>query len=152
MVEMTISLTKIEVSFSIHSTEDFEKNMEAVANLIPEDIIEQTEISVEELEGGYDNPIRYVSIIFKKVKEMDKILEYISTRLSNEQKMRLKDEFDERFHQKGKTFFLRIDKEEIFTNNLLVTSTENVIKIAIKMKSYTKDVDFKDFLRVKGIL
>ncbi|MCE7742505.1 MAG: hypothetical protein GOP50_08580 [Candidatus Heimdallarchaeota archaeon] len=149
---MTISLTKIEFSFSVHSTEDFDKNMEAIANLIPEELIEQTEITVEELEGGYNNSIQYVVINFNKTKDMSKILENIASKLSQEQKDYLNNEFEKRFHSDGKTFFLRIDKEEIFKNRLVIASSENVIKIAIKMKAYVKDVNYVEFLVNKGIL
>ncbi len=50
---MTISIVKIEFSLSVHATEDFDKNMVALANLIPEEIIQESEIVVENLEGGY---------------------------------------------------------------------------------------------------
>ncbi|MHA1199931.1 MAG: RNA-binding domain-containing protein [Candidatus Heimdallarchaeaceae archaeon] len=149
---MTISLTKIDFSFSIHSTEDFDKNMEAIANLIPEEIIEQTEIVVEELEGGYDNPIQYVLLNFNKTKDMDKILENIALKLSQEQKDHLNNDFEERFHSDGKTFFLRVNKEEIFNNKLVIATSENVIKVAIKMRAYTKDVNYIEFLKGKGIV
>ena len=152
LVEMTISLTKIEFSFSVHSTEDFNKNMTAVANLIPEELIEKTEIIVEELEGGYDNPIQYIIINFSRSKEMERILESISSKLSQKQRYQLNMEFNERFHSEGKTFFLRIDKEAIFNNVLVIASSENVIKVSIKMRAYIKDVDFKEFLKDKGIL
>ncbi len=149
---MTISLIKIEFSFSVHSTEDFDKNMIAVANLIPEELIEQTEILVEELEGGYDNPIQYIIMNFSRNKDMEKILENITSRLSQEQRHQLNKEFSERFHLDGRTFFLRVDKEGIFNNELVIASSENVIKIAIKMRAYIKDVNYKEFLKEKGIL
>ena len=149
---MSISLTKIELNFSIHSTEDFDKNMEAVANLIPETLIEETEISVEELEGGYENPIQYASIVFSRVKEMERVLEKIASKLSLDQKELLNNGFDTRFHFDSKTFFLRVNKEEIYSNKLTLTSSENVIKISIKMRAYTKNVNYKEFLEQKGIL
>ena len=149
---MSIFLTKIEFNFSIHSTEDFDKNMEAIANLIPENLIENTEVSLEELEGGYDNPIEYVTITFSKNKDMELILQHLSTILTAEQKNQLDIEFDERFNLENKTFFFRIDKEKIFDNIIEISTTDNIIKIAIKMRSYIKDVDFKTFLKSKNLL
>ena len=73
MVKMTISFTKLDFSFSVHSTENFDKNMIAIANLIPDEIIKDTKITVEELEGGYDNPIQYVFIEIRKPNEIEKI-------------------------------------------------------------------------------
>ena len=152
MVEMTISLVKIEFSFSIHATEDFDKNIEAISNLIPEELIGETEVTVEELEGGYDNPIQYITICFTKPKDIEKVLHQISDKISQEQKNQLNLEFKERFHFEGKTFFLRIEKEAIFNNKLIIATSDNIIKISIKMKSYIKNVDFKEFLKEKGIL
>ena len=149
---MSISLTKIEFNLSVHSTEDFDKNMEAIANLIPEELIEETEITVEELEGGHDNPIQYVSIIFNKRKEIDQVLEAIAERLTEDQKNQLSSEFDARFHFDGKTFFFRIEKEDIFHNRFVLAFSENIVKISIKMRAYIKDVDFKEFLQQRGIL
>ena len=45
---MDITITKLEISYSIHATEDFEKNMEALGNLIPIGFLEQTEIAIDE--------------------------------------------------------------------------------------------------------
>jgi RNA binding exosome subunit len=149
---MSISFTKIEFNLSVHSTEDFDLNMEAIANLIPEELIEETEITVEELEGGHDNPIQYVTIVFNRKKEIDRVLKTIAERLAEDQKNQLNNEFDERFHFDGKTFFLRIEKEDIFHDRFVLASSENIIKISIKMRAYIKDVDYKEFLQQKGIL
>ncbi len=152
MVNMTISFTKLDFSFLVHSTEDFDKNMVAIANLIPEEMIKNTKIIVEELEGGYNNPIQYVFIEFKKSEEIEKILENLVSQITQEQKNQLNTEFENRFDFDGKTFFLRIDKEGIFKNKLDIATSDNVIKIAIKTVSYVKNVDFKGFLKEKGIL
>lgn len=152
MVKMTISFTKLDFSFSVHSTENFDKNMIAIANLIPDEIIKDTKITVEELEGGYDNPIQYVFIKIRKPNEIEKIIENLARKLTQEQKNQLNNEFEKRFDFDGKTFFLRIEKEAIFKNKLDIATSDNVIKIAIKMVSYIKNVDFKEFLKEKGIL
>ena len=152
MVKMTISFTKLDFSFSVHSTENFDKNMIAIANLIPDEIIKDTKITVEELEGGYDNPIQYVFIEIRKPNEIEKIIENLARKLTQEQKNQLNNEFEKRFDFDGKTFFLRIEKEAIFKNKLDIATSDNVIKIAIKMVSYIKNVDFKEFLKEKGIL
>lgn len=149
---MTISFTKLDFSFSVHSTENFDKNMIAIANLIPDEIIKDTKITVEELEGGYDNPIQYVFIEIRKPNEIEKIIENLARKLTQEQKNQLNNEFEKRFDFDGKTFFLRIEKEAIFKNKLDIATSDNVIKIAIKMVSYIKNVDFKEFLKEKGIL
>ncbi len=149
---MDITISKVECSFSVHATENFDKNMEALENLIPDELIEETEIVIEELEGGYENPIEYVVTSFSNKKLVTKILEYIVSKLSKEQKMLLYDEFEQRFNQDKKSFHIRIDKQGIYNNQLIISSATNVIKIEIKLRSYIKDVDYKQFLIDKGLL
>lgn len=149
---MDITISKVECSFSVHATENFDKNMEALENLIPDELIEETEIIIEELEGGYENPIEYVVTSFSNKKLVTKILEHIVSKLSKEQKMLLYDEFEQRFNQDKKSFHIRIDKQGIYNNQLIISSATNVIKIEIKLRSYIKDVDYKQFLIDKGLL
>ncbi len=149
---MDITISKVECSFSVHATENFDKNMEALENLIPDELIEETEIVIEELEGGYENPIEYVVTSFSNKKLVTKILEHIVSKLSKEQKMLLYDEFEQRFNQDKKSFHIRIDKQGIYNNQLIISSATNVIKIEIKLRSYIKDVDYKQFLIDKGLL
>jgi len=149
---MTISIVKIEFSLSVHATEDFDKNMVALANLIPEEIIQESEIVVEDLEGGYENPIQYIKTSFEKNKYINEILEYIISKLSIEQKQQLNEEFDERFNFNKKNLHIRIDKHEIFHNKLIISSATNVIKMEIKLRTYTKEADFKQFLVDQGLL
>ncbi|MCE7747785.1 MAG: hypothetical protein GPJ51_05270 [Candidatus Heimdallarchaeota archaeon] len=149
---MDITISKVECSFSVHATENFDKNMEALENLIPDELIEETEIVVEELEGGYENPIEYVVTSFSNKKLVTKILKHIVSKLSKEQKMQLYNEFEERFNQNKKSFHIRIDKQGIYNNQLIISSATNVIKIEIKLRSYIKDVDYMQFLIDEDLL
>lgn len=149
---MDITISKVECSFSVHATENFDKNMEALENLIPDELIEETEIVVEELEGGYENPIEYVVTSFSNKKLVTKILKHIVSKLSKEQKMQLYNEFEERFNQDKKSFHIRIDKQGIYNNQLIISSATNVIKIEIKLRSYIKDVDYRQFLIDEDLL
>jgi len=149
---MDITISKVECSFSVHATENFDKNMEALENIIPDELIEETEIVVEELEGVYENPIEYVVTSFSNKKLVTKILKHIVSKLSKEQKMQLYNEFEERFNQDKKSFHIRIDKQGIYNNQLIISSATNVIKIEIKLRSYIKDVDYKQFLIDEDLL
>ncbi len=149
---MDITISKVECSFSVHATENFDKNMEALENLIPDELIEETEIVVEELEGVYENPIEYVVTSFSNKKLVTELLKHIVSKLSKEQKMQLYNEFEERFNQDKKSFHIRIDKQGIYNNQLIISSSTNVIKIEIKLRSYIKDVDYKQFLIDENLL
>jgi RNA binding exosome subunit len=149
---MEVTITKLVISFSVHATEDLEKNMESLSHLIPEGIFEQMEVNIDELEGGYQNPIDFVSIPFTKANTIEKILRNFTSITPNEEKTKLGIEFDERFDLKNNTFFIRLDKEALFHGKVLVTSSANVIKLSMKMRAFTKGVDFREFLIGKNIL
>ncbi|MHA2308853.1 MAG: RNA-binding domain-containing protein, partial [Candidatus Heimdallarchaeaceae archaeon] len=73
---MEITVTKLVISFSVHATEDLEKNMESLSSIFPDGILENTEVNIDELEGGYQNPIEFVSFSFTKASTIEKILRY----------------------------------------------------------------------------
>ena len=149
---MDVTITKLEVSFSVHATEDKGKNIQAVSNLIPSSIIEQAQIIEEKLEGGYRNPIKYIRLVITKANLIDKIMKSLSSKLSQEDKKKLNSEFENRIDMKNKSFFLRLDKEDLANNRIKITSTKNIVKVSLKMRAFTKDVNLKEFLEKTGIL
>ena len=149
---MDITITKLVVSFSVHATEDLEKNLELLSYLIPSAILEQKDIVVDELEGGYRNPIDFVSIPFTKSSNINKIVNKISNILPTEEKDKLSSEFEERFDQKNSMFYIRLDKEDLCHGKVSLSSSANIIKLAIKMRAFTKDAQFQEFLVNQNIL
>ncbi|MFW9851660.1 MAG: RNA-binding domain-containing protein [Candidatus Thorarchaeota archaeon] len=149
---MDVAITKLEISFSVHATEDKEKNLQAVSNLIPLSIIEQAQIIEEKLEGGYKNPIKYIRLVVTKANLIDKIMKSLSSKLSQEDKKKLNSEFESRIDMKKKSFFLRLDKEDLANNRINIASTKNIVKVSLKMRTFTKDVNLKRFLENNGIL
>jgi len=56
-------------------------------------------------------------------------------------------EFEERFDKKNSTFYIRLDKEELFHGKVSISSSANIVKLALKLRAFTKDVDFQKFLK-----
>ena len=149
---MDIIVSKLTFSFSVHVTEDKEKNMIALANLTKGSNQDQAIIAESILEGGYGNPIKFIEVSFTKTATIDKIIKYLSSRLSDEDKEYLGSEFENRFDTRRNTFFLRFDKNAIYEDNLLITDSANVMKLAIRLRAFTKQADYKHFLTERGIL
>ena len=149
---MDVTITRLEICFSVHATEEKEKNFQAVSNLIPLSIIEQAQIIEEKLEGGYKNPIKYIRLVITKANLIDKIMKSLSSKLSQEDKKKLNSEFESRIDMKNKSFFLRLDKEDVANNRINIASTKNIVKVSLKMRAFTKDVNLKRFLENNGIL
>jgi len=149
---LDVAITKLEISFSVHATEDKEKNLQAVANLIPSDIIEHAQIIEEKLIGGYNNPIKYMRLVYTKANLIDEILKNLSSKLSQEDKKKMNLEFENRMDKKNKIFFLRLDKEALAKGRISITSSKNIVKISMKLRAFTKDINLKEFLENKDIL
>ncbi len=149
---MDITITKLVVSFSVHATENLEKNLELLNYIIPSEILEQTDIVVDELEGGYQNSIDFVSIPFTKSSSINKIISKVSNIIPIEEKEKLSSEFDERFDQKNNMFYIRLDKEDLFCGKATISSSANIIKLAMKLRAFTKDAKFQEFLVAQKIL
>ena len=149
---MDIAVVKIELSFSVHATEDIEKNMEIISKLIPQNNFDHANIKQEKLEGGYGNPIEFLQITFTRKKEMDNIIANLASNLDVSEKKKLNSEFHERFNKEKSTFFFRFAKESLYKNKFQISSSTNVIKVALKMRSFVKNVDFRKYMIDRGIL
>jgi len=149
---MDIIASKLTFSFSVHVTEVTEKNMVALSNLTKGINKDQVIITESILEGGYGNPIKFIEVSITKIPTIDKIIEYISSRLSDKDKEYLGSEFENRFDTKRNTLFLRFDKNAIYEDKLLISGSANIIKLAIKLRAFTKQANYKTYLTERGII
>ena len=149
---MDVIATKITFSFSVHATEVLQKNMDALANLTKGVNHEHATVNKSPLEGGYGNPIKFVEVSFAKPNSIEKIINFLSSRLSEKEKEHLGLEFENRFDFKKKNFHLRFEKNALLEDKLILTDSANIIKLTIRLRAFTKQISFKDFLREKGII
>ena len=149
---MDIIASKLTLSLSVHVTEVIEKNMTALSNLTKGINQDHAIITESLLEGGYGNPIKFIEVSFTKTTTIDKIIKYLASRLSDKDKEYLGSEFENRFDSKRNTFFLRFDKNAIYEDKLLITDSSNIIKLAIKLRAFTKQANYKSFLIERGII
>ena len=136
----------------VKNKDRFRKSLEAFKEEIHVYLIEEANIKQEKLEGGYGNPVEFFQIAFTRKKEIDKVIQNIVLKLPDDVKKSLAEEFNERFDSDKSTFYLRVKKELAIRDKLQITSSSNAIKVAIKLRSFVKGVDFKEFLLSLGIL
>ena len=149
---MPCKIKKISIHFSIHATESYEKNLQALNSLVPEVIIKNATKSHYTLEGGYGNPIEYYEISINNQRDIKSVLNNLSKSLTEKEKQQLWLEFNERFDQKSKEFFIRIDKKHAFDNQIRLTESSYSFKIAIKIVSFSKHDNFEQILKDFDIL
>jgi len=128
----------VDVRFCAHATEDLDKVMEAVQNVLPSDHLEDITFNRSNLEGHYGNPITFFETRIKDKETVRALVENLSVNLSSLDKDELGRTIN-RCVEKG-SLYIRLDKQAALKGKIkLVTSDPIHIRIRFK-KSKTEDV------------
>ncbi len=128
----------VDVRFCAHATEDLDKVMEAVQNVLPSDCIEDITFKRSNVEGHYGNPITLFDTRIKNKKIVRALVENLSANLSSLDKEEL-DRTINRCVEKG-SLFIRLDKQAALRGKTKF-ATSDPIRIRIRFrKNKTEDV------------
>ncbi len=133
-----LPIANIHIRFCAHATEDLDKVVTAVQNVLPNDYIEDITFSRINLEGHYGNPITFFETKIKKKEIVLALVENLSANLSSLDKEELGREVHK--HVDDGSLYLRLDKQAALQNKIkLVTS--DPIRIRIRFhKSMIEDI------------
>ena len=106
----------IDLSFFAHATEDPDKVMKAVQNVVSTDIAEKISFKKSKLKGDHGNLIIFYKTRIDEEKITEPLLHQISSQLSAQDKQMLLEELD-RHIEKG-SLYMRLDKQSAFKGNL----------------------------------
>jgi len=128
----------VDVRFCAHATEDLDKVMEAVQNILPSDHIEDISFKRSNLEGHYGNPITFFETRIKDKETVRALVKNLSANLSSLDKEELGRTIN-RYVEKG-SLYIRLDKQAALKGKIkLVTSDPIHIRIRFR-KSKIEDV------------
>ncbi len=128
----------VDVRFCVHATEDLDKVIDAVQNVLPSDHIEDVTFKRSNLEGHYGNPITFFDTRIKNKDIVRALVENISANLSALDKEEL-DRTINRCVEKG-SLFIRLDKQVALKGNIKF-ATSDPIRIRIRFrKNKTENV------------
>ena len=128
----------VDVRFCAHATEDLDKVVEAVQNVLPSDHTEEVTFERSDLEGHYGNPITFFDARIKNKETVKAVVENIATNLSQVDKEEL-DRTIDRYVEKG-SLFIRLDKQAAFRGKTKF-ATSDPIRVRIRFrKNRTEDV------------
>jgi RNA binding exosome subunit len=128
----------VDVRFCAHATEDLDKVMEAVQNVLPSDHIEDITFKRSNVEGHYGNPITLFDTRIKNKETVRALVENLSANLSALDKEEL-DRTINRCIEKG-SLFIRLDKQAALRGKTKF-ATSDPIHIRIRFrKNKTEDV------------
>ncbi|RLF64443.1 MAG: hypothetical protein DRN30_05505, partial [Thermoplasmata archaeon] len=115
----------------VHATEDMNKVIKALKNVLGEDI----EISVSRTKGYFGNEIIILHGEISKKKQVEEILKRILEPEANKNYVlaTLEERIDERYH-----LYLRLDKQEAYKGNIVVSEGDDVISLIFSFNIYPK--------------
>jgi len=119
-----VPISYIEVRVFTHATEDMDKVLSAVRNILPITLADKVAFKKTNLTGYYGNPI----ILFEtRIKEKDlvkTIFEKLASSLSSVDKESLNSEINQ--HLDKGNLYIRLDKQSAYLNELKLCSTDPI--------------------------
>jgi len=104
-----LPIAYVDIRFCAHATEDLDKVMEAVHNILSSDQTEEITFNKSGLEGHYGNPITFFETRIKNKETIKALVENLSANLSSLDKEELGKEIN-RYVEKG-SLYIRLDKQ-----------------------------------------
>lgn len=143
VVNQQIRLTSVDYTVFIHATEDFDKVVKAVENLMPPRLRERKSIEVEDVVGHYGNPIRIARISFRNPEYATQALTWVWKGLPDVDREYVIRNLDLHLDEKSR-LYMRLDKQEAYLGSIRLSFSDDVIKAVFSFKGSKEAI--KDFL------
>jgi RNA binding exosome subunit len=141
---MEKAIASIEIVTFSHATENTERVVKALKNLLPETILEEVEFGEEELTGYYGNPIKILRARVTEKGVINQIVALLASNLSSPDKLSLGQEMRLK-GEKDRDLFIRLDKQAAYLGKMQLSSRDP-IKIRFRFKLHPKG--YKKFFEV----
>jgi RNA binding exosome subunit len=138
----------VDVRVFAHATEDTEKVMTAIRNVLPSELVDTVVFRKTSLKGHHGNSIVLLEARVKERKAVQAFFAELCSKLSIRDKQRLSDEIEQ--HLDKVNLYLRLDKQSAFLNEMRLGSTDS-IHLQIHFKKHTTD-DVLTVCRESGLL
>ena len=133
-----MSIAYIDIRFFAHATEDLDKVIEAVQNVLPANHVDDIVFKRDNLQGHYGNPILLFETRIKKKETVKTVIENFSSHLRELDKKALHEEID--LHVQKGSLYIRLDKQTALQGQLKLCTTD-AIRIRIRFKkAKTEDI------------
>ena len=119
-----VPIAYVDVRVFVHATEDLDKVVKAVYNILPTELADEIVFEKTNLKGYYGNPIVLLSTRIKKRDAVKAIFGKLASGLSSLEKELLNNEIKQRLN-KG-NLFIRLDKQSAYLNELKLRSDDPI--------------------------
>jgi len=126
-----ISIAYIEIRFSAHATENVEKVVTAVQQVLPSNYTEDITFKKSNLQGHYGNPITLFEAKIRDKEAISALVENLSLCLGESDKKTLSKQIH--LHMERGSLYIRLDKQAAFQGKLELC-TSDPIRIRLRFK------------------
>lgn len=124
----------IDIRTTAHATEDTDKVLKAIRNILPTELLETINLTRTNLTGHHKNPITLLETRIKDKIAAEKTFAKIAAGLSMLDKETLNNEISQ--HLEKANLYLRLDKQDAYANELKLGQTDPIhLRIHFKSQS-----------------
>ncbi|ADI32703.1 RNA-binding domain-containing protein [Staphylothermus hellenicus] len=145
-----INVREITILTHCHATEDCEKVLHAVRNILPSNIRNNIVFNKQVLRGHYGNPITIIRATITS--NAEQVLKHIANLMDDTEKTILSVSFDLRYGRRENKLYLRISKQKAYSGKVVIHDSDDVIKLVIRFKGSRRPEKIKEFLREMGLI
>ena len=114
----------IDIRVFAHATEDKDKVLSAVHNMLPTELVDKVAFKKTSLTGHYKNPIILFETRIKEKGDVKAVFEKLASGLSSLDKELLNNEIKQ--HLEKGNLYIRLDKQSAYLNELKLCSTDPI--------------------------
>lgn len=128
----------LELSTFVHATEDEERVLQAVSNVLPERMRGSLEVYLSKnvVLGYHGNAITVMKFFVDEEVEAQEAFEYIVRRMEESDFNYFLDSLEDRFEH-GR-IYLRVDKQEAYLGNIRISEGDDVIRVTALLKPHLR--------------
>jgi len=138
-------MLKIKIESFSHATEDLDKVIQAIKNLVN---IPNLSFNITKLKGHWGNVIYHISTILENSDSMN-FVKRIAENLKEEEKILLNQRINLHVNEEG-WLYLRFDKQKSFNNEIKMVFHDDSIRVILIPKE--KNINVKEFYRKLNII
>jgi len=119
-----IPIGYIEIRVFVHATEDIQKVLNAIHNILPPETVNTIVFKKTNLTGHYGNPITLLETRIKDKKNTQAVFEKLASGLNALDKETLKNEIAQ--HLENGNLYIRLDKQSAYLNELKLSNADPI--------------------------
>ena len=144
-------IVRVELAVHAHATEDPDRVMAAVFNLVPEGLRDRARVESQVLEGHYNNPITRIVVRFEG-SDAEELLRSLAGRFEETEKRVLATMVERRYDERAGRLYLRLDKQEAYLGRVRLAEGDDVVHVMVSFRGSPKPGKVLEILRELGLL